>query len=78
MIDPAAVAGRHVLLVEDTWVSEASAQSEAVSLHRAGDHHVTVMCIARMLKAKWEDGTYLASQYATLLPPQQDTTVFNP
>ena len=78
MIDPAAVAGRHVLLVEGTWVSGASAQSEAVSLHRAGDHHVTVMCIARMLKAKWEDGTYLASQYATLLPPQQDTTVFNP
>lgn len=74
--DPTAVAGRHILLVEDTWVTGASVQSAAVSLHRAGAHQVTVMCIARMLKAKWEDGVYLASQYATLSPPRQESTVF--
>jgi hypothetical protein len=75
--DPAEIAGRHVLLVEDTWVTGASVQSAAVSLHRAGAHQVTVMCIARMLKAKWGDGAYLASQYDTLSPPRQDNAVFN-
>lgn len=75
--DPAAIVGRHVLLVEDTWVTGASVQSAAVSLHRAGAHQVTVMCIARMLKAKWGDGTYLTSKYATLLPPRPSISVFN-
>lgn len=75
--DPTAVAGRHVLLVEDTWVTGASVQSAAVALHRAGARQVTVMCIARMLNAKWEDGTYLASQYATLSPPRPGIAVFH-
>lgn len=74
--DPTAVAGRHVLLVEDTWVTGASVQSAAVSLHRAGARQVTVVCIARMLKAKWTDGAYLTSQYATLRPPRPGSVVF--
>lgn len=76
--DPTAVAGRHVLLVEDTWVTGASVQSAAVSLHRAGADQVTVLCIARMLKATWSDGAYLTSQYPTLRPPRPGGVVFQP
>lgn len=74
--NPAAVAGQHVLLVEDTWVTGASAQSAAISLHRAGAHQVTVVCIARMLKGGWKDGAYLTSKYATLPPPRQENALF--
>lgn len=44
---PAPVAGRHVVLFEDTWVSGASAQSAVLALRRAGAAAVTVVCLAR-------------------------------
>lgn len=47
---PAAVAGRHVLLLEDTWVTGASAQSAAVALKRTGAAAVTTVCLARWLR----------------------------
>lgn len=74
--DPGMVAGRHVLLVEDTWVTGASAQSAAVTLHRAGTTRVTVLCIARMLTAQWQAGHYLTSQYTTFPPPSSGIPVF--
>jgi len=43
------VAGRHVLLIEDTWVSGASAQSAVMALKRADASAVTVLCLARWL-----------------------------
>jgi hypothetical protein len=49
------VAGRHVLVVEDTWVSGAKAQSAALSLRAAGAATVTVLCVARWLRYDWDD-----------------------
>ena len=46
---PATVAGRHVVLFEDTWVSGSSAQSAAVALKAAGAAAVTIVCLARWL-----------------------------
>ena len=41
------VAGQSVLLVEDTWVSGASAQSAAVALRLAGARYVAVVVLGR-------------------------------
>lgn len=76
VVEPAEVAGRHVLLVEDTWVSGSSAQSAAVVLHRAGAARVTVLCVARMLTAQWRAGHYLTSHYADFPPPSPQFRVF--
>lgn len=53
VLNPAVVAGRHVLLIEDTWVTGASLQSAAVTLKKAGAAAVTVLCLARWVR---EDG----------------------
>lgn len=50
LANPEVVAGRHMLLLEDTWVTGGSAQSAAVALKRAGAAAVTVLAIARWLK----------------------------
>lgn len=76
VVEKSAVAGRHVLLVEDTWVTGASAQSAAVALHRAGARQVTVLCVARMLRETWSAGKYLTSQYASCPPPQPGQFIF--
>lgn len=47
---PASAAGRHVLLLEDTWVTGASAQSAALALKRAGASAVTIICLARWIR----------------------------
>lgn len=39
--------GASVLLIDDTWVSGASAQSAAVALKRAGARHVAVVVVGR-------------------------------
>jgi hypothetical protein len=41
------VAGQSVLVVDDLWVSGASAQSAAVALRRAGARHVAVIVLGR-------------------------------
>lgn len=74
--DPEQVTGRHVLLVEDTWVTGASAQSAAVALHRAGAGRVTVVCVARLLREKWPPARYLTSRYTTFPPPSAGLSVF--
>jgi hypothetical protein len=43
------VAGASVLLLDDTWVSGASAQSAAVALRMAGARHVAVVVLGRHL-----------------------------
>lgn len=73
---PNHVSGRHVLLVEDTWVTGASVQSAAVALRRAGAHRVTVLCVARLITAQWQPAHYLTSQYASFPPPSADLSVF--
>jgi hypothetical protein len=43
------VPGRNVLLLDDTWVSGASAQSAAAALKLAGAAHVTTVVLARYI-----------------------------
>lgn len=43
------LAGRHVVLFDDTWVSGGHAQGAAVCLRNAGAAKVTVLVLARML-----------------------------
>jgi hypothetical protein len=43
----AGAAGASVLLLDDTWVSGASAQSAAVALRMAGARHVAVVVLGR-------------------------------
>jgi hypothetical protein len=38
---------RHVLVVDDTWVSDDKAQSASLSLKAVGAAAVTVICIGR-------------------------------
>ncbi|MFE9536481.1 hypothetical protein [Streptomyces sp. NPDC006691] len=47
--DPGGVAGRHVCVLEDTWVRGGHAQSAAAALAAAGAADVTVLTIARRL-----------------------------
>ena len=49
------VVGRHVLVVDDTWVSGGKAQSAALALKAAGATAVTVLCVARWLHYDWPD-----------------------
>lgn len=43
------VAGRHVLVVDDTWVSGSKAQGAALALRDVGARAVTVLCVGRWL-----------------------------
>jgi hypothetical protein len=49
------VVGRHVLVVEDTWVSGDKAQSAALALKAAGATCVTILCVTRWLRYDWDD-----------------------
>lgn len=49
------VRGKHVLVVDDTWVSGAKSQSAALTLKAAGATRVTVLCVARWLSFRWDD-----------------------
>lgn len=53
--DRAVVDGRHVLVVEDTWVVGGKSQSAAVAIKQAGAARVTVLCVARWLRCGWDD-----------------------
>lgn len=71
--DPAAVQGRHVLVLEDTWVTSSSCQSAAVALKAAGASAVTVLCLARWLREDWR--TADAAGLFASLPQQYDALV---
>jgi hypothetical protein len=47
-----AVAGRHVLVLDDVWTTGSNAQSATLTLRRAGAATVSVMVIARWLTAR--------------------------
>ncbi|TCK20352.1 hypothetical protein [Pseudonocardia endophytica] len=51
----AAVRGRHVLVVDDTWVSGAKAQSAALTLKAVGASRVTILCVGRWLSHQWDE-----------------------
>lgn len=48
-------AGKHVLLIEDTWVTGSTVQEAAGVLKEAGAARVTVLCVARLLKPGFND-----------------------
>ncbi|HEY5879818.1 MAG TPA: phosphoribosyltransferase [Nakamurella sp.] len=47
------VPARHVLVLEDTWVSGARAQSAAAKLKQEGARVVTALTVARWLRPEW-------------------------
>ncbi len=49
------IAGRHVLVVDDTWVSGGKVQSAALALKAAGAAVVTIVCVARWLSYRWDE-----------------------
>jgi hypothetical protein len=49
------VTDKHVLVIEDTWVSGDKAQSAALALKAAGARRVTILCVTRWLRYDWED-----------------------
>jgi hypothetical protein len=49
------ITGRHVLVVDDTWVSGAKSQSAAIALKDAGAARVTILCVTRWLRYDWPD-----------------------
>lgn len=50
-----AITNRHVLVVDDTWVSGNKSQSAALALKDAGAARVTILCVARWLRYDWTD-----------------------
>jgi hypothetical protein len=58
-------AGASVLLLDDTWVSGASAQSATVALKRAGARHVAVVVLGRLI----DPADQLAGPLAAVLTP---------
>ena len=53
------ITGRHVLVIDDTWVSGDKAQSTALALKTAGAARVTIFCVARWLRYDWPDHSQL-------------------
>ena len=49
------IAGKHVLVVDDTWVSGGKSQSAAIALKDAGAAAVTILCVARWLSQTYGD-----------------------
>jgi predicted amidophosphoribosyltransferase len=47
--------GSHVLLIDDTWAKGGHAQSAVLSLRKAGAAHVSVLVVARWIKAGFGD-----------------------
>lgn len=64
--DPGSARGRHVLLLEDTWVSGAHVESAAAALKRAGAVCVSTLVLARWLRPDWGiTAQFLKSQVMT-------------
>jgi len=49
------IAGKHVLVVDDTWVSGGKSQSAALTLKDAGAGAVTILCVARWLNHDYDE-----------------------
>lgn len=65
-VDPASVAGQHILVIEDSWVTGSHAQSVAATMKAAGAAAVSILTVARVLSRDWKpsvafEDTHLAS-----------------
>lgn len=47
------LAGRHVVIFDDTWTTGAKAQSAALRVRRSGARIVTIVVAARIMNAQW-------------------------
>jgi hypothetical protein len=63
--DQGKVAGRHVLVIDDTWTSGAKLQSAAVTLKNAGAAKVTGICVARWCRHDWPEHAQLLNSLDT-------------
>jgi len=70
--DPEAVEGRHVLLLEDTWVTGASAQSAVLTLKEAGAAAATILPLARWIR---EDGKANEQDFFSKLTTPYDASM---
>ncbi|MHB8794307.1 MAG: phosphoribosyltransferase [Candidatus Nanopelagicales bacterium] len=52
--DVSVINGRHILVIDDSWVTGRHPQSVAAALKRDGADRVTVLVAARLLERKWE------------------------
>lgn len=66
--DPLTAAGRHVLLVDDTWTSGAKAQSAAAALHAAGARGVTTLILARWMDLDFGNTRAFLNAHAIAAP----------
>ncbi len=57
-VDPKAVRGQRVILVEDTWVTGSTALSAAIAVRRAGAAGLALIPIARMVYESWMTDAY--------------------
>jgi hypothetical protein len=63
--DRTAVYGRHVVLIDDTWVTGSHLQSAAAALRQAGASRVTGLVLARRLRPDWgTNAAYIAERLA--------------
>lgn len=59
---------RHVVVVDDSWVSGASGQSLAVTLKQAGVSDVSILSVARVLSPHWEPNKPFLKDVLPALP----------
>lgn len=52
-LPPGADLPRHVVVIDDSWVSGASSQSLAAALTNAGVEQVSILVVARVLSPRW-------------------------
>ncbi|MFD6140045.1 ComF family protein [Promicromonospora sp. NPDC060271] len=63
VVPPGTDVPRHVLLIDDSWVSGANAQSAASALKLAGAHDVSIFAVARVLKPTYEPTKRFLSEF---------------
>jgi hypothetical protein len=63
--EPAAVAGRHVVVFDDTWTTGGHAQSLAIGLRQAGAHEVSVVVVGRDLDPQYPPSAQFIEDYVT-------------
>ncbi|MEU7741523.1 hypothetical protein [Nonomuraea sp. NPDC049158] len=61
VLDSAAVAGKHIVVLEDTWVQGGHAQSAAATLLLAGASEVTIVVVARRIRTDFQRSLVEAS-----------------
>ena len=74
-VDSDQVSG-HVVIVEDSWVTGANAQSAAIALHQAGADYVTILSVARLLYENVMDSFKLQENHWFIADGRPDQSPF--